>query len=316
MPYFFVSFLVAFFLAFSTAAATPDLPPSHELKPAGTVHAQEVTRAYLEAVLLELKRLGRVPPDATIESVDWRSFGITVNVPNLPRQRTKAHKTRSDFAQQEDPCASTEMETYLNCVNGRMARFNVSIQAIGGVTSNSLCERLLAHFRERLSADYASARSGTPDEIACSPGASFSEIQLGYGDNRGFRIYVNRDQRSPPNFSVSLIGTPYVLDQMNGDHLERHDFHIYWAFDHHAWYLVEVVPVLSAYRLRRGAFSELIGLEPEDAGKREYALVSTRVIPRKLAAGIAQEVSELTQDLISNGGPELAGTFLVDGADQ
>lgn len=261
-------------------------------------NAQAVTRSYLQGLLNELISLGLVAPDATIETVDWRRFGIVVDVSHLgERQLRKTREFDFDerhFAQQEiaDGPFLTCAQGDIDCALVTYLRFASNFQAALQSTPSALCERLASEFYQ----------INTPE---CSDDgrtsiAVVSAASLKTADQ--FRLWIGRENAQLPVYHMSVIGSPFLLQQSLNNHLERHDFLVYWTFSQTVEYQINVVPVFSMYDHTADAFDNLRSHDFSYNSEIHFSRI-TSVGPNELADRVRGVFLWLAQDIAEGNGP-------------
>lgn len=253
-------FCICFSFVTLFGAAIADAGPSN------LTRSQELSLTYLEALLEELQMLGQLEDDATVDTVDWSSFGITVDLETL-KQRAPVEIPKRLMRQVQagdGPIAACEAGDS-NCLFGMIARFRLNINTALAITPQALCQQIMDEF-------------AGPVETPCSEGVATSQALSTWTTSKGeesFFVMVEREDRRPPVFRVSVIGRPGLLQQQNGDHFERHDFLVNFAFYETAQYWISVTPIFAMHDLSSSALQNLMAID-----RNQYSVITySRNIP-------------------------------------
>ncbi|MEJ6388934.1 hypothetical protein [Gymnodinialimonas ulvae] len=286
----FCFFLLIAFLP--TTLAARDFPASDTqvrdtiVKP---LQAQELTLSYLEALLVELQTLGQVEDDASVDTVDWSSFGITIDIDTLKQREPVAVPKRlmRQHNVADAPIAACD-STDQRCLFGMIARFRLNINTAMAIRPQDLCQQILEDFTSAIN-------------TACSPGVTTSSALAVWETDKGdtsFHVLVEQEENRPPILRVSLIGRPDILQGQNGDHFERHDFLVSFAFYETAEYWITVTPIFAMHDLSSSAMADLMAID-----RNHYSLIAysrnTRVIPRRLGDRVRTQVAQAAHSIIN-----------------
>lgn len=238
--------------------------------------SQNITVGFLEQQLVTLKANGQEPQSATICTVDWEKYGIVVRL-NCKTMRTgfvgqstalkNIDPTKQDGGIEIDgvafiDCTAPNVIDAGQCAQMELQTYNANLAAPWEVSAGDICEAVLRVLHLKVQRDGNTCpESDDFSELKVTDTLSVPEKGSSGGDGLLY-ILATKDSSAPPVFSVSVVSTPAVLDNMGrDDYFERIDFLLFWTYEQNGEFDVTVEPVFILQGTLSSDIDQLIGVK-------------------------------------------------------